>query len=82
MKSIISERKDEEGFSLILCPKEKKEVPIYRCAGSFVKGTDTCEFMRYATMGAGTTETVTCMWPEKRENASLSFRIGPQEEAE
>lgn len=66
MKRIISERRDDEGFSLIMCPKEKKEVPIYQCAGSFVQNTETCKSVQYMTMGVGT-ETVTCLWPEERK---------------
>lgn len=66
MKMIKAERKDDEGFWLILCPKDEKEVPVYQCAGSFVKGEPICDHVLVAVIGGFSTE-VECLWPEKRE---------------
>jgi len=66
MKTIEAKGKDEEGFWLILCPKEKSEVPVYHCAGSFVRGKWICDHVRMASMGIEKAY-VKCLYPEKRE---------------
>jgi len=66
MNRIIAEKRDEEGFWLILCPKEEKEIPIYHCAGSFVKGKPVCEHVRMASMGIEKAY-VKCLYPKKRK---------------
>ena len=66
MSTITAEMKDEEGFWTILCPREKKKIPIYRCIGSFVKATETCSSIRASTVSLDGA-TVKCLWPKERE---------------
>ena len=88
MKMIIAERKDDEGFWLILCPKEGKEVPVYHCAGSFVKGKPTCghvqtvsisEFFRQEPRTERLSAKVECLWPEEIKDGHLAFTVGVEE---
>lgn len=72
MKVIISKRKNEEGFWLILCPKEGKEVPDYVCAGSFYRGVRTCAHVQAASIGPEGAQTK-CLWPEEREELDESM---------
>jgi len=65
MKVIVAEKKDDEGFWLISCPKEEKRTPIYQCIGSFVKLTGTCSSVQNAVVSEDGAR-VTCLWPEKR----------------
>ncbi len=67
MKVIIAEMKGVEGFWRILCPKDGEKVPIYHCAGSFVKGIGTCDYLGLASMGIKEAK-VECLWPEKRRD--------------
>ena len=50
MSVIVAEMKDSEGFWRILCPKDGKKVPIYQCAGSYVKGKRACDYLRSVSM--------------------------------
>ena len=63
MSLLVAEMK--KGFWHILCPKEEKRVPIYRCIGSFVKGNQTCDSLRMATVSLDGAR-VKCLYPEKR----------------
>lgn len=66
MTRIVAERRDDEGFWLFLCPKVKKEVPIYHCAGSFVRGTPICDYVRITSTGIEGAY-VKCLYPKKRK---------------
>lgn len=66
MSVIVAEMKDEEGFWRVLCPREEKKIPIYRCIGSFVKSEVTCGSMQNATVSLDGGR-VKCLWPEKRK---------------
>ena len=66
MSVIVAEMKNSEGFWRILCPREEKKVPIYRCVGSFVKSTETCSSVRNSTVSLDGAR-VRCLWPRERE---------------
>lgn len=73
-------RKDDEGFWLIPCPKiEYAGVPVYNCAGSFVKGKWICDFVQSASMGLDSAE-VECLWPNPRNATSSQRCISTKEE--
>lgn len=61
MKVIVAEMKDDEGFWRILCPKDGEKVPIYQCAGSYVRGKRACEYMRSVSIGKEEAK-VECLW--------------------
>ena len=66
MKVIVAEMKDVEGFWCILCPKDGKKVPIYQCAGSFVRGKPICDHVQSVSMSKEEAK-VECLWPEKTQ---------------
>jgi len=61
MKVIVAEKKDDEGFWLISCPKDGKKVPIYQCAGSYIRGKRSCDFLRSVSIGKEKAK-VECLW--------------------
>jgi len=38
---------------MVFCPKEKKKVPIWHCAGSFMQQRETCSNMIQVTIYKG-----------------------------
>lgn len=66
MRIIIAMKKDDEGFWLVACPKDKKDVPMYQCAGSFIKGKQICDHVRMVSFG-GDQSQVQCLYPEKTQ---------------
>lgn len=85
MKMIIAKKRDDEGFWLIPCPKEGKEVPDYVCAGSFVRGKPTCNhvqtvlierFFRREPRSRRAGTKVECLWPEEMKEGHLAFTVG------
>ena len=79
MEILIAERKDDEGFWVIPCPKRAEEVEhagpswaargrvaVYVCIGSPIRGIDTCPHMQVGTTGVIGAE-IECLWPEIRE---------------
>ena len=65
--SVIVAEMNSEGFWRVLCPREEKKIPIYRCIGSFVKAEVTCDSMQNATVSLDGAR-VKCLWPEKRRD--------------
>uniref|UniRef100_A0A6M3LUV3 Uncharacterized protein n=1 Tax=viral metagenome TaxID=1070528 RepID=A0A6M3LUV3_9ZZZZ len=65
MKVIVAEKKDDEGFWTILCPREGKRIPIYQCIGSLVRVIKTCVSLKRGTYSKDAAR-VTCLWPEER----------------
>ena len=86
MKTLNAERRDEEGFWLIPCPKKREEfqrnkiiqlrveVPDYQCLGSFVQNVQTCEHLRSGTVSVEGAE-MKCEYPEKVEGHQF-FTVG------
>lgn len=61
-----AEGKDDEGFYLILCPKEEKKLADYNCLGSFVRGIETCKHLLRGSVGPEDAQML-CLYPEERE---------------
>lgn len=51
-----------ETAPLVFCPREKKEIPVWNCLGSFVQQKATCEFVGSVTIAKGKA-TVECLCP-------------------
>lgn len=78
MKTLNAERRDEEGFWLIPCPKKREEfqrnkiiqlrveVPDYQCIGSFVRGIETCKHLLRGSVGPEGAQML-CLYPDERE---------------
>jgi len=87
MKTLNAERRDEEGFWLIPCPKKREEfqrnkiiqlrveVPDYQCIGSFVRGTETCKHLQSGSVGPEGAQ-MKCLWPEEIKDGHLAFTVG------
>ena len=44
----------------VYCPKEKKDVPVWYCLGSFTQGREKCPHIIKATVYGGETAEVKC----------------------
>ena len=52
----------------VFCPKEKKDVPIWYCLGSFTQKRKGCPHCIEATVHYGKKAEVKCDWKEAKPN--------------
>ena len=58
---------------LIPCPRDRADVPIWYCLGSFIQGREGCPYILEAKIYYGRRATVKCSFPLTSDGKLQSF---------